>query len=232
MCHRMSPLELEEMREALRALRETGHARVPRADSGAGAPDAYPGSQVPLFVCDPSGQMDVAVLTWGFKSPGAGSKLVFNTRIETALSQARSGRGLWAGPITEGRCLVPVRGFYENADRRGRTAAAATPGGVGNPSGGAQGEKVPQVRRGTGAARPPARPQYRFRLAGHGVFLLACVRDEERFSVVTCEPNADVAPIHFRMPLVLGPGESHVWLGPDFASLADRSAIRLTSEEA
>lgn len=34
----------------------------------------------------------------------------------------------------------------------------------------------------------------------------------------------------FRMPLVLGPGESGVWLGPDFARFADRSAIQLTAE--
>ena len=43
-------------------------------------------------------------------------------------------------------------------------------------------------------------------------------------------PNASVAPIHDRMPLVLGPGESNVWLGPDFAELANRSALVLASD--
>jgi putative SOS response-associated peptidase YedK len=198
MCHRMSPLQAAEMREALRALRESGHARVPAADEGAPpAPDAYPGSQVPLFVPDGAGELAVRTLSWGFDAP-AGHGLVFNTRIETALSQARAGRGLWARPASEGRCLVPVRRFYETADAP--------------------------------AAGEAGRRQWRFRLAGHAVFLLACVSDGSRFSVVTCEPNADVRPVHRRMPLVLGPGESAVWLGPGYTALADRSRVRLDAE--
>lgn len=49
-------------------------------------------------------------------------------------------------------------------------------------------------------------------------------------SIVTTAPNASVAHVHDRMPLVLGPGESGVWLGPDFDRLADRSAIQLAAE--
>ncbi|MDD6565675.1 MAG: SOS response-associated peptidase family protein, partial [Parafannyhessea umbonata] len=74
------------------------------------------------------------------------------------------------------------------------------------------------------------RPQVAFQLAGHRIFLIACVRQGERFSVVTTEPNASVASVHNRMPLVLGPGESSVWLGNDWPSLADRSAIQLDRE--
>lgn len=47
---------------------------------------------------------------------------------------------------------------------------------------------------------------------------------------MTTEPNAVVSPVHNRMPLVLGPVESSVWLGPGFEALADRSRIRLTAE--
>ncbi|MEE6146478.1 SOS response-associated peptidase family protein [Olsenella sp. YH-ols2223] len=214
MCHRMSPLQAAEMREALRALRESGRARVPAAGAPA-ASDAYPGSQVPLFVPDAAGALEVATLSWGFDSP-ASRGLVFNTRIETALAQARAGRGLWARAASEGRCLVPVRCFYESAD-----AGAA-----------AQGEKDPRSEWAAGAPARARRPQWRFRLAGHAVFLLACVADGGRFSVVTCPPNGDVAPVHRRMPLVLAPGESAVWLGPDYASLADRSRVRLDAEPA
>lgn len=74
------------------------------------------------------------------------------------------------------------------------------------------------------------RRQYRFRLPGAGAFLLAGVQHEGQLSIVTAAPNADAAPVHDRMPLVLGPGESGVWLGPDFARLADRSAIQLETE--
>lgn len=62
----------------------------------------------------------------------------------------------------------------------------------------------------------PVRRQDRFRLPGARAFLLATVQQDGRFSMVTTEPNTSVAPIHNRMPLVLGPGESGVWLGQEF----------------
>lgn len=199
MCHRMAPMLFAELQDAIRALRETGRATVPHRAPGIVVPDAYPGSQLPLFVPDDKGDLQVATLTWGLPTQVQGrSRLVFNTRIETALAQARSGSGLWAGPIARGRCVVPVHAFWERWTQ---------PDPNGDPS---------QPKR-----------QVRYQLRGHGVFLMACVREGDRFSVVTTRPNADVSPVHDRMPLVLAPGESRVWLGPDFATLADRRNIAL-----
>ena len=194
MCHRIHPLLLSELLEALEALRASGRARVPMREPGILVPDAYPGTMLPLFIPTQQGGLEARELTWGFDAPpSASSKLVFNTRIETALSQARAGRGLWSEAILNGRCLVPVRGFYESWTR--------TP-----------------PRRGA---------QVRFNYPGHQVFLLAGIWQNDRCSVITTEPNASVAPLHSRMPLVLAPGESSIWLGPDFSSLADRSRIVL-----
>lgn len=103
--------------------------------------------------------------------------------------------------IRDGRRLVPVRAFYE--PRRTETA--------------------PSERAGR-----PVRRQYHFCLPGARTFLLAAVRLDGRLSIVTTEPNASVAPVHDRMPLMFGPGESGVWLGKDFATLVDRGSIRLT----
>lgn len=193
MCHKMMPLLMYELRAALDEMARSNHARVPRRSTEMVVPDAYPGQQVPLFVSDDAGNLCAVELTWGFAAPAGGtSKLVFNTRIETALSQARSGEGLWADAILHGRCLVPVRGFYERWTRS-----------------------------------EERRPEVRFTLPGRQVFLLAGVCQDGRFSVVTTRPNADVAPVHQRMPLVLGPGESSAWLGEGFPALADRSGIRL-----
>lgn len=194
MCHRISPLVIAELREALRHLQESGHARVPKRDPATPVPDVYPGRQLPLFTLGTDGQLEATELTWGFEAPpGATSKLVFNTRIETALAQARAGRGLWARPLALGRCLVPVYAFFESWTRN-----------------------------------PPQRgAQVRFTLPGHRVFLLAGVQEAGRVSVVTTEPNDSVSSLHSRMPLVLAPGESALWLGPDFAQLANRSSIRL-----
>lgn len=155
---------------------------------------------MPVYV-PKDGGLAVARLAWGFPLDGK-PNAVFNTRIESALEQLRLGRrSMWAKAIAEGRCLVPVRAFYE----------------------GHMTERVESERTGR-----PVRRQYLFRLPGTGAFLLAAVREGDRFSIVTTKPNASVAPIHDRMPLVLGPGESSVWLGLDFAHLADRRCVSLT----
>lgn len=133
------------------------------------------------------------------RSTGPKRRLVFNTRLDTALYQLRNGRGMWAQPIAEGRCLVPVRAFYESWTR-------------------------------PGSPDPTGKSAVRFSMSGHGIFLLAAVANENEVSIVTTEPNSDVSRVHSRMPLVLGPGESSIWLGPDFAQLADRSSIHLAAE--
>ena len=202
MCVRMCPLTAEEAEDVLDA-RGGGRHAIMRVDEPDPLRDAHPGSAVPLFVPGDDGVLRVAALEWGFPLDGR-SYAVFNTRIESALEQLRRGRrGMWARAIAHGRCLVPVRAFYESH---------AT-------------EQVVSERTGR-----PVRRQYRFRLPGARAFLLAAVQEEGRFSVVTTRPSADVAPVHDRMPLVLGPGESSVWLGPGFAALAERPRPRLASE--
>lgn len=203
MCVRFSPLTAEEARAVLDAHGKRGAHAIPRIDSPDPVHDARPGSQVPLFVPDGSGALQVVKLSWGFPLDGK-PHAVFNTRIESAVEQLRLGRrGMWAKAIAQGRSLVPVRAFYESH---------AT-------------EKVVSERTGR-----PVRRQYRFRLPGARAFLLAAVQADGNFSIVTTEPNASVAPVHDRMPLVLGPGESSVWLGPGFASLADRRGVGLLVE--
>lgn len=203
MCTRMIPLTYDEATAALDSRERTDRARVARRDEFDPVYDAYPGSDVPAYVMDSTGRLVTVKLAWGFVLEGRRGA-VYNTRIETALEQLRLGRrGMWANAIARGRCLVPVRAFYE---------PHAT-------------ETVPSEKTGK-----PVRRQYRFRMPHAGAFLIAGVQQEGRLSIVTTTPNASVAPVHDRMPLVLGPGESGIWLGPDFARLADRSAIQLTAE--
>ena len=201
MCVRFSPLTAEEAQAVLDA-RGTGRHGISYIERPDPLRDAHPGSQAPLFVPDGAGSLRVAKLEWGFPLDGK-AHAVFNTRIESALEQLRRGRrGMWARAIAEGRCLVPIRAFYESH---------AT-------------EKVISER----TARPVKR-QYVFRLPNARAFLLAAVQSDGLFSIVTTAPNADVVSIHDRMPLVLGPRESSVWLGQDFASLANRSYISLSA---
>ena len=193
MCHRITPLLMEELYGALSGLKADGHARV----GSSTAPDAYPGSTVPLFTVDGNGELQAQALHWGFEGPASvGGRLVFNTRLDTALKHLQRRSGMWARPLAQGRCLVPVRAFYESWTIQPRSKGA----------------------------------QVRFRLNGHATFLLAGVKEDNRFSIVTTEPNEAVGFYHTRMPLVLDRGESSIWLGPDFMELADRSLLHLPSE--
>lgn len=201
MCVRMCPLTMEEAQAVLDARATPGARAIRYIERPDPLHDARPGSLVPVYVPE-GGDLAVARLTWGFPLDGK-PNAVFNTRIESALEQLRLGRrGMWAKAIAAGRCLVPVRAFYE----------------------GHMTERVPSPVTGK-----PVKRQYMFRLPGVRAFLLAAVQSDGLFSIVTTAPNASVVSVHDRMPLVLGPGESSVWLGPDFASLADRGCIGLVS---
>ena len=202
MCVRICPLTAEEAQAVLDARSTRGAHAIRYIERPDPLHDARPGSLVPIYVPKDSG-LAVARLTWGFSLDGK-PNAVFNTRIESALEQLRLGRrGMWAKAISQGRCLVPVRAFYE----------------------GHMTEKVESERTGR-----PVRRQYLFRLPGARAFLLAAVREGDRFSIVTTKPNASVAPVHDRMPLVLGPGESSIWLSAEYAALADRRRISLDAE--
>ena len=140
--------------------------------------------------------------TWGFPAAD-GKKLIFNTRLDTALRHLASGEGMWNKAIEQGRCLVPSRAFYENHKTEKRYSDKS-------------GKLVKQ--------------QYRVSFDGAKAFFMAGVFQDGRFSIVTTTPNNTMASIHDRMPLVLGPGESSIWLGPNFVMLADRSGLRLLAE--
>ena len=112
MCVRMCPLTVEEAQAVLDARTTPGAHAIRYIERPDPLRDAHPGSLVTVYVPKDDG-LAVARLTWGFPLDGK-PNAVFNTRIESALEQRRLGRrGMWAKAIAEGRCLVPVRAFYE-----------------------------------------------------------------------------------------------------------------------
>lgn len=247
MCHRVVPLTIEEVREALEQRERCGRAIVAQApQTGQGqpaskgrAPDAFPGAQVPVIVQREDGKLAASLRMWGFPSPdpadGAGraarpqaspGKLVFNTRLDTALRQLREGHGMWVEAIAQGRCLVPVRAFYEWGPAEVEAAAET------NQEASAKEGDGPTGALSRNASKKPGTRPYRFTFPGAAAFLLAGVERDGRLSIVTTTPNAAVAPVHNRMPLVLGRGESDRWLRgtPDaLVTLADRDAIKLAA---
>ena len=168
----------------------------PAPDNSAAPREAYPQSVVALIA--PTGHSaQLAVADMVWGFEVDWKQgAVFNTRIETALG---SSGGMWADSLARRRCVVPVRRFFESH----RT------------------QTVPAARSG----RPTKRP-YAFERAGGGPLLLAGIHDKGRFSLVTTEPDAAVAPIHDRMPLTLSPDGAARWLAGDF-----RQALELPRPE-
>lgn len=110
--------------------------------------------------------------------------------------------GMWERPMAQGRCIVATPAFFE--PHREKT------------------QRGPSGRQ--------VKAQYLFESPDATPLLLAAVEADGCFSIVTTAPNASVAPIHDRMPLVLTQRELPLWFGPNYAMLADRSAITLTAQ--
>ncbi|MDO4502596.1 MAG: SOS response-associated peptidase family protein [Coriobacteriia bacterium] len=238
MCGRFTAISQEELEDVVRSVEEaiaasaaadaTAAVGATMADGAAGlsptasapGPLVTPGSTAPVLVhagpwhqekgtCCGSGcgkcpwtRNPLAVksmeLTWGFEVDWQ-KQPVFNTRIEHAGDLG----SMWAESLGHRHCVVPVHRFFEPH----------------------QNEVVVSPRTGKTTKR-----QYAFGPAEGSPLpwlLLAGVFSNDRFSVVTTEPNAVMRPIHDRMPLVLEPHEVATWLSPDYAQLADRSRTQL-----
>jgi len=169
----------------------------------------------PVFVAAVSnaGLRHLRALRWGLipswaKDPRIGARLI-NARAETLGAKPAFRDGArWR------RGLAAFDGFYE-----WRLAEPEVPeGGVPQSSYSEAGNSRNSLR----AARPPSQPYY-FRRAD-GKPLVFCVLwdiwwDAEglplrSFSIVTTRANKTMAPVHHRMPAILGPEHWDEWLQP------------------
>lgn len=114
-----------------------------------------------------------------------------------------AAKPLWRDSMEHRRCVLPVRAFFETHEQ----------------------ETYPSPKTGRLIKRP-----YQFRVPGEDIILLGATYEEGRFSLVTTEANASMAPIHHRMPLVIRPEELPLWLSNGYQRLADRSTILLDAE--
>lgn len=119
--------------------------------------------------------------------------------FNTRIESALKG-GMWRDSIEHRRCIVPCRSFFEPHRE----------------------ETVRSPKTGRAIKR-----QYEFSNPEAPATLMAGIWENDRYSVVTCAPDEQMAPIHDRMPLVLTPAEARIWLSPDFAELADHPRERL-----
>lgn len=154
-----------------------------------------PGQFMPVITNSVDGRR-VEVMKWGLvphwaKDQKIGYKLI-NARSESVFDKP-----MWRGAVSTYRCIVPARGFYE----------WKKPGAGG-------GVKQPFYIH-------PARKEL---LSFAGIFsywehphdgpLLS-------YSILTTAPNAEMADIHDRMPVLLHEQDEAAWLDPALKSRAD-----------
>ena len=111
----------------------------------------------------------------------------------------------WQESMLHRRCILPVPAFFETHRE----------------------ETYPSPKTGK-----PIKRQYEFCVPGEDIIFIGCTWRENTFSMVTTDANADMAPIHHRMPLIVHQEELPLWFGPNYQQLADRSKIRLEARPA
>ncbi len=147
-----------------------------------------PGPMTPARPCpvvfEEDGRRLLRPMSWGFVPAHARGA---GLRPVNARSESAAERPIFEVAFARRRCLIPTTGFYE-----GRFVA--------------RGRKEPMIIR-MRSRRPFALGGIWDRWEGKDPPLLS-------FALLTTEPNAVVAPIHCRMPVVVAPEDYDDWLDP------------------
>ena len=127
---------------------------------------------------------------WGIE-PRWGNQLLINARSESVAEKPTFRKA-----FQRSRCIVPASGFYEWDE-----VAAETPSLFGD------------------APKKTIKQPYAFMVDGSEPFAMAGIFEksesgDERFVVLTCEPNGLLAQIHDRMPVILDRHDISRWLDP------------------
>ncbi|WP_081426931.1 SOS response-associated peptidase [Sorangium cellulosum] len=144
------------------------------------------------------GRRALVPATWGFVG-----RFARGSAGQTLLANARADGARTKPTFREAfaarRCVVPADGFYEWTGPKG----ARRPTWF-HPAGGG-------LLRMAGLCQPAKDPD---------------TGDVDvRFTILTTEASADVAPVHDRMPVLLDPGDVDLWLGVDGADVDRAEAL-------
>lgn len=169
---------------------------------------AYPNTVAPLIVPEFDTAIGTASLEPGTLQPrelAGGFEESWKPSVVFNTRIESVMKPTWRGSMEHRRCVIPVSAFFETH----------------------KDETITSQKTGK-----PIKRQYEFRVPDEDVILIGCIWKGDRFSMMTTDANADMAPIHHRMPLIVRQEELPIWLGPDYAKLANRSSVRLEVEPA
>ncbi len=146
-----------------------------------------PTQSVPIVRELRNGVREVLMVRWGLIPHWVKDMGTFKANLFNARSESAAEKNSFRDAMKHGRCLVPASGFYEWKSVDGR--------------------KQPYfIHRQDGRA-----------LAMAGLYSVWTKGETPLFSctVLTTSPNADLKPLHDRMPVLLEPDEFERWLAPD-----------------
>lgn len=169
------------------------------AESAQGT-QATPGAALPAFAACREGEEGPAASQLQLAAFTWGYNAPWDGKLVYNARIENASSPMWAESFSQRRALVAAAAFFE--------------------------PHATETQRSPRTGRMGKRP-YEFRSLDGAPLLLGAVHEAGRLSIVTTEPNASVAPVHNRMPLVVACAEAPVWLGAQWRSLADRSRIEL-----
>jgi len=150
--------------------------------------DWRPTDSAPILRLDAGGSRECVLARWGLL-PAWAPDLKFGTRCINARAETVAKLPAFRAAFRKRRCLVPVNAFFEWSGEKGRRLKW----------------------------RITRRDEALFALAG----LWEWWQDREAgeavtsYTIITCEANAAIAPLHDRMPVILRDADYARWLSAD-----------------
>ncbi len=143
-----------------------------------------PGSDIPVIRQSPEGKRVLHLLRWGLV-PHWAKDASIGARLNNARSESAAEKPSFRSAFQRRRCLVPASGFYE----------WKTEGKIKQPYYISLKSGEPMAMGGLWES---------WKSADGGVMRTACI--------LTTGPNTLMAPIHDRMPVIIGPAHWSAWL--------------------
>lgn len=145
-------------------------------------------------IIDDNGKNQVLIMKWGLVPVWAKDANI-GYKLINARAESVFDKPMWKGAVLHKRCLVPSSGFYEWKVVDDKT-------------------KQPYFIK--------PKDQNMFAFAG----IYSSWKDSEghellTFSIMTTEPNKEMAKIHNRMPVILRPEDEDTWLRPSSETRSD-----------
>lgn len=146
----------------------------------------YPKQEVPVVRGTREGGREMVLMRWSLLPAWVQDPAKWRYATFNAKAETLLEKASFRGPFERRRCLIPADGFYEFS------------------------------------GQPGSKQRFLFRMRDGAPFALAGLWDRWRApsggevidscTIIVTEPNAIVAPVHDRMPVIVEPGDYGRWL--------------------